>query len=331
MNAAEKKEERSLMVALGIILVVLVVLAIIGFVFMKPPAEIVQGQAEATAVRISGKLPGRIAVFFVDEGDYVKAGDTLVYIHSSMIEARLMQAQAMEDAAAAQNRKVDAGTRSQVVQSAYEMWQQAVAAQTIARKTYDRMESLYNQNVVSAQKRDEALAALQASTAAERAAKSQYDLALSGAQSEDRASAAALVAAAQGGIDEVMSVLDDRYLIAPCDGQIDEIYPHEGELVATGAPIMSLLKRDDMWVTFNVREEMLEGMPIGGDIEIEIPALGMKKAMARIYYSRDMGSYATWRATKPNGEWDSRTFQVKARPVDSVPDLRPGMTIIYKP
>lgn len=331
MNAAEKKEERSLMVALGIILAVLVVLAIIGFVFMKPPAEIVQGQAEATAVRISGKLPGRIAGFFVDEGDYVKAGDTLVYIHSSMIEARLMQAQAMEDAAAAQNRKVDAGTRSQVVQSAYEMWQQAVAAQSIARKTYDRMESLYNQNVVSAQKRDEALAALQASTAAERAAKSQYDLALSGAQSEDRASAAALVAAAQGGIDEVMSVLDDRYLIAPCDGQIDEIYPHEGELVATGAPIMSLLKRDDMWVTFNVREEMLEGMPIGGDIEIKIPALGMKKAMARIYYSRDMGSYATWRATKPNGEWDSRTFQVKARPVDSVPELRPGMTIIYKP
>lgn len=331
MSTEVKKEERSLMVTLGLIIATVAVLAIIGFLFIKAPAEIVQGQAEATSIRISGLLPGRVTQFYVNEGDHVKAGDTLVHIHSSTLEAKLMQAQAMETVAAAQNRKVDSGARTQVIQGAYELWQQAIAARTIAQKTYDRMEALYKKEVVSQQKRDEAFAAFQAADAAEKAAHSQYDLATSGAQSEDKASAAAMVTVAKGGVKEVESILQDQYLVAPCDGEIDEIYPNRGELVATGAPIMNLLRMDDVWVTFNVREEMLNELPIGQQISIMIPALNQKTIDATIFYSKDMGTYATWRATKPNGEWDSRTFQIKARPIDSIPNLRPGMTIIYTP
>ncbi|MCM1482817.1 MAG: efflux RND transporter periplasmic adaptor subunit [Muribaculaceae bacterium] len=328
-RAAEKKENRSLMVALAVVIVALIVFAIAGFVFLKEPDDILEGQADATSVKISGKLPGRVTEFFVKEGDMVKAGDTLVHIHSSLAEAKLMQAEGMETAAAAQNRKVDAGTRSQIIAAARDMVEQAKAAQEIARKTYERMQNLYEENVVSAQKRDEAKAAYDATTAAVGAAQSQYDLARAGAQQEDKTSAAAMVNVAKGGVAEVQSLLEDQYLTAPTDGQIDQIYPEVGELVSLGAPIMNLLKLSDKWMVFNVREEYLSQLKLGNEIEVMIPAMDKKKIKARIYYVRDKGNYATWHATKETGQWDSRTFEVKARPLDTVPDLRPGMTVVY--
>lgn len=330
-NTAEQRENRNLLVALLLLTVGAAVLAIIGFVFLKKPAEIIEGQAEATSVRVSGKLPGRVVELYVKEGDMVRAGDTLVHIHSSLAEAKLMQAEAMKQAAAAQNQKVDAGTRIQIVQTAEQMVAQAAAAKEIARKTYDRMETLFKENVVSAQKRDEAKAAYDAAVAAEGAARSQLALAKAGAQKEDKESAAAMVNVAQGGVAEVQSLLEDQYLTAPCDGQVDQVYPEVGELVALGAPIMNVLKINDKWITFNVREEYLNNMKLGQEIKVMIPALDKREIQARIYYVRDMGSYATWRATKATGEWDSRTFEVKARPVDTIADLRPGMTVVYNP
>jgi HlyD family secretion protein len=155
-------------------------------------------------------------------------------------------------------------------------------------------------------------------------------MAKQGAQKEDKASAQAMVGAATAGVSEVEAILEDQYLTAPCDGQIDVIFPNEGELVALGAPIMNVLKTDDKWVTFNVREEFLADMTIGKEITIMIPALGQKEIKAKIYYVRDLGSYATWHATKTTGDWDSKTFEVKARPTEQLTDLRPGMTVIYK-
>ena len=311
---AEKTENRSLMFGLLAVVGVTLLLAIIGFIFMRQPDEIIEGQADATSVRISGKLPGRVVELMVSEGDMVKAGDTLVHIHSSLAEARLMQAEAMENAAAAQNKKIDAGTRSQIISAAAELVAQAKAATTITRKTYERMQRLFEQGVVSEQKRDEAKAAYDAAAAAQQAAESQLSLARAGAQSEDKESAAALVNAARGGVAEVESLLEDQYLTAPCDGQIDQIYPETGELVSLGSPIMSLLKVADKWVTFNVRVGLPDHL----------------STSARIYYVRDMGSYATWRATKATGDWDSRTFEVKARTSEPLPDLRPGMTVLYR-
>jgi HlyD family secretion protein len=237
----------------------------------------------------------------------------------------------MTTAAKAQNRKVDAGARTQIIQSARDLWLQAQAAREIAQKTYNRMESLYVQGVVSAQKRDEAQAAYKAAQAAEDAAWNQYNLAQSGAQQEDKQSSAAMVTAAQGGEKEVEAILQDQYLLSPCNGIVDEIYPQQGELVALGAPIMSVLRGDDRWITFNVREELLNDLPLGKEIDVVIPALGEMETKAQVYYVRDMGDYAVWRATKATGEWDSRTFKIKARPIAVLPNLRPGMSVIYQP
>lgn len=325
----EKKENRRLMLAMGGVVFAVAVLAIIGFLFINKPAEILQGQAEATSVRVSGKLPGRILEFYVTEGQMVHKGDTLVHIHSSLAEAKMEQARSMEDAASALNKKVDSGTRPQIVQSALEVWKQAQAAEEIAAKTNKRMEALYADGVISAQKRDEAQAAYQAATAASAAARSQYELAKIGPQSEDRTQSAAMVGVARGGVAEVQAVLEDQYLTAPCDGQIDVIFPHVGELVSLGAPIMNVLRIDDKWVTFNVREDHLKNFTMDKVFKVYIPALD-KEAKVKIYYVRDMGAYATWHATKTTGDWDSKTFEVKARPEEQLPDLRPGMTVIYK-
>ncbi|MDE6160432.1 MAG: efflux RND transporter periplasmic adaptor subunit, partial [Muribaculaceae bacterium] len=253
----------------------------------------------------------------------------LIHIHSSLADAKLAQAEGMETVARSQNKKVDAGTRSQIIQAAADMLAQAQAAEQITQKTYTRMQNLYSEGVISEQKRDEAKATYDAAKAARSAAESQLSLARSGAQKEDKTSAAAMVEVAQGGVAEVQSLLEDQYLTAPCDGQIDQIYPHESELVSLGAPLMSLLKLQDKWITFNVREDMLNDFKLGNELEVMIPALDKKTVKAKIYYMRDLGSYATWQATKSVGEWDSKTFEVKARTEEDLPDLRPGMTVVY--
>lgn len=321
-------KDRMLILTIVVVLLVLAGLAIIGFLCIKPGPDTVQGQADATEIRISGKLPGRVVEIMVEEGDMVSEGDTLVRINSTLMDARLGQAEAMEDAASAANAKVDAGTRVQIINAAYELWQQAGAAVGITRKTYERMENLFEKGVVSEQKRDEAKAAYDAAVAGEAAAKSQYELAKAGAQKEDKEAAKAMVNVAKGGVNEVNALLEDQYLTAPCDGLITEIYPNVSELVATGAPIMTLQKNDH-WVVFNVRETLLKDIQLGTVIKIRIPALDVTTD-AKVYYIKDLGTYANWQATKATGDYDARTFQVKARPEKKIDNLRPGMSVILE-
>ena len=164
-SVQEKKANRALMVTMGVVVLAVAIIAIAGLLMMNHPDEVVEGQIEGTTVRVSGKLPGRVVEFFVEEGDTVAAGDTLVRIHSSVMEAQMTEARAMQQVAEAQNRKVDNGTRSQIIQAAADMVSQATAAVEITRKTYERMENLFREGVVSAQKRDEAKAAYDAAVA----------------------------------------------------------------------------------------------------------------------------------------------------------------------
>lgn len=319
-------KDKMLILTIIVILCVLAALAIFGFLCLKQGPDTVQGQADATEIRISGKLPGRVAELYVEEGTHVKAGDTLVRIHSTLVDARLDQAKAMENAAGAANRKVDAGTRSQIIEGARDIWRQAQAASGITKKTYDRMQNLFEKGVVSEQKRDEAKAAYEAALAGEAAARSQYELAKSGAQKEDKQASEAMLNVAKGSVKEVNAILEDQYLTAPCDGEITVIYPNVSELVATGAPIMSLQK-DDHWVVFNVRETLLKDIKMGSVLKVKIPALDITEDV-KVFYIRDLGTYANWQATKSTGDFDARTFQIKARPEKKIENLRPGMSVV---
>lgn len=319
-------KDKTLILTVLIVIVIVAAMAIVGFLTIKQGPDTIQGQGEATEIRISGKMPGRVAEFYVEEGSVVKKGDTLVRIHSSLLDARMEQARAMEDVASAADRKVDAGTRTQIIAAARDIWTQAQAAAGITKKTYDRMENLFREGVVSEQKRDEAKAAYDAAVAGEAAAKSQYELAKAGPQAEDKDAAKAMVNVAKGGINEVQAVMEDQYLTAPCDGRITVVYPNVSELVAMGAPIMSLQKNDH-WAVFNLRETSLKDITEGTRLKVRIPALDVETVMT-VFYIRDLGTYANWQATKSTGDFDARTFEVKARPEKEIKNFRPGMSVV---
>ena len=267
--------------------------------------------------------------YFVKEGDKVKAGDTLVILEAPDVMAKLSQAQAAEQAAQALNEKAQRGTRQEQLQAAYEMWQKAKAGVEIAEKSYNRVNRLFEQGVMSAQKRDEAKAQFDAMTATEKAARSQYEMAKNGAQREDKAAAAAQVERAKGAVAEVSSYIDETILTASADGEVTEIFPKAGELVGTGAPIMNVARLNDMWVTFNVREDFLKDFTVGNEISAFIPAFD-KEIKFKVTYMKDLGTYAAWKATKTTGQFDLKTFEVKAVPVERTDGLRPGMSAIIE-
>lgn len=326
---ADKSQHSNVLLAFFTLVAVIVIVSVIGFFTLGKGPEIIQGQAEATEYRVSSKVPGRILKYFVTEGDKVKAGDTLAILEAPDVMAKLLQAQAAEQAAMAMNQKANKGTRAEQLQAAFEMWQKAKAGLEIAEKSYKRVNNLYEQGVISEQKRDEAKAQYEAMKATEKAANAQYTMAKNGAQAEDKAMAAAQVERAKGAVAEVSSYINETYLVASADGEVTEIFPKVGELVGTGAPIMNVAQMDDMWVTFNVREDLLKDFTVGGEIKAYIPALE-KDAVLKVYYMKDLGSYAAWKATKTTGQFDLKTFEVRAKAVETVENLRPGMSAIIE-
>lgn len=325
-----KKSNKDLRVGLIGLIIVVGLIFIIGLYVYQPEKEIIQGEAVASEVRISGKVPGRIQQFLVEEGSQIHAGDTVVMIYSPELYAKLDQASAAEEAALAQNKKANKGARKELITGAYEMWQKANVGVDITKKSFDRVQRLYEKGVVSAQKRDETEAQYKAAVTTAAAAKSQYDMALAGAEQEDKEAALALVNRAKGAVREVESYLQETTLTSPISGEVSEIFPKQGELVGTGAPIMNIINLDDIWFTFNVREDLLGDMQKGAAFTVRIPALNNTTAEVKVTYLKSLASYATWRATKTSGQFDVKTFEVRARPVGKIKGLRPGMTALIE-
>lgn len=319
---------KHILVSFLIITGIIACVAIAGLFLTSGGPEIIQGQAEVTEYRVSSKVPGRILEFRVKEGDSVSAGDTLALLEAPEVIAKMEQARAAQAAAQAQNEKAMKGARQEQIQAAYELWQKAQAGVSIAEKSYKRVKNLYEQGVMPAQKLDEVTAQRDAAIATEKAAKAQYTMAKNGAEREDKLAAEALVNRAKGAVAEVESYIKETYLIASADGEVAEIFPKVGELVGTGAPIMNIAQLNDMWVTFNVREDLLEKLTVGSEFEAVVPALGNRAVQLKVYYIKDLGSYAAWKATKTTGQFDLKTFEVKAAPLHKVENLRPGMSVI---
>ena len=325
----EKDQHRNIILAIIGFVAVVIIVAAIGFLVIDRDQEIIQGQVEVTEYRVSSKVPGRILELRVKEGDYVKVGDTLAILDAPEVRAKMEQAQSAESAAAALELKAQNGARKEQIQGAYSVLQQAKAGLEIAEKSYNRVQRLFDEGVMSAQKSDEAYANYKAMEAQCKAAQSQYDMAVNGARMEDKLAAAAQVGRAKGAVNEVNSYIHETVQVAQMEGEVSDVYPKVGELVGTGSPIMSIAVMDDLWGTFNVREDELCGMQVGSEFEAFVPAFN-KTVKMKVYYLKDQGSYAVWKATKANGQYDLKTFEVKARPVEKLEGLRPGMSLIIK-
>jgi len=322
------RTKKYLITAFISVLIIVALISFLGMILLGNKPTILQGQIEATEIRISGKLPGRIDTFLVKEGQNVSAGDTLVIINSPEARAKYEQVNALENVAKYQNQKIDEGTRSQIIETMFQIWSKAKSDLQLAKTTYDRILTLYKDSVVTSQRKDEVEAIYKAAIANEKAAYQQYLMALNGAQKQDKESARSLVNAAKGTVNEVEALLQDAKLTAPESGQIASIYPKRGELVGAGTPIMSLVVLDDAHVVLNVREDFLPYFKIGKTFKGNVPALNKKEIIFKTNYISPLGSYATWRSTKQTGSYDLRTFELHALPTSPVEDLRPGMSVL---
>ena len=324
-----KEQHKSVMIALAVFCAVVIIVGLIGFFTIGSEKEIIQGQIEVEEYRVSSKVPSRVLRILVKEGDYVHVGDTLAILDAPDVVAKAKQAIGAENAAEAMSDMATAGARKEQIRGAYELWQQAKAGLDIAKKSYERVQRLFDEGVVSEQKRDEAYAQYKAYEAQEKAAKSQYDMAQNGARREEKAAAQDQVKRAQGAVDEVESYHKETIQIAQMEGEVSTIYPKVGELIGAGSPIMTISIMNDMWGAFNLREDQLKGMKIGDTFNAYVPAFDKEMEM-KVTSIKDEGSYATWKATKSNGQFDMKTFEVKATPINKFDGLRPGMSVIIR-
>lgn len=325
----QKKQHKSVLLGVVSFAAIIIIVGIIGALTIGTEKDYIQGQVDVSEYRVSSKVPGRILEIRVKEGDFVHAGDTLAILDAPEVEAKKVQAQSVENAAAAISDMAQEGARKEQVQGAFELWQQAKAGAEIYKKSYERVQRLFDEGVLSEQKRDEAYAQYKAYEAQEKAAKSQYDMAKNGAREQERRAAASQLGQAKGVVQEVSSYIHETVQIAQMDGEVANIYPKVGELVGTGSPIMTISLMNDMWGTFNVREDRLNGMKVGDTFTAFIPAFN-KDVELKVCSIKDQGSFATWKATKSNGQFDLKTFEVKARPVQKFEGLRPGMSLVVK-
>lgn len=320
---------KRILLMVAVFTLAIVAIGLIGTLAFKSEPEVIQGYVEVSEYRVSSKVPGRVLELRVKEGDYVKVGDTLAILDAPDVKAKLAQAQSAESAASAMDQMANNGARREQINGAFALLQQAKAGLDIAQKSYNRVQRLYDEGVMSAQKRDEAFANYKALEAQVKAAQSQYDMAVNGARREEKLAAAAQVNRAKGAVQEVNSYINETMQIAQKEGEVSDVFPKVGELIGTGSPIMNISILDDMWGTFNVREDQLNGMQVGSTITAFVPAFN-KEIEMKVYYIKDQGSYATWKATKANGQYDLKTFEVKARPIKPFEGLRPGMSLIIK-
>ncbi len=325
-----KENNKSLWAGLAVVIATVIIVMLVGLVAIRPQKELISGEADASEYRVSNMVPGHIDTLYVKEGDRVRKGDTLAHIASRQVDAKMLQAEAARSAASAQSRKAQAGARSQQKEMAYQVWQKAKAAEEVYRKSYERVKGLKEKGVVSAQQYDEVEAKYKVAQADCAAAEQQYLMAQEGAQREDIDAAAALVGRAGGAVAEVQSYLDDSYLIAPCDGEVVELFAKLGDLIGTGSPVVSILNMDDTWLFFAVREDRLKDINVGSTVQVRIPALGEQTYSCTVRKVQAMASYATWRATKTNGQYDVKSFDVKVVPIEHIESLKPGMTAILE-
>lgn len=309
-----------------IVIAVIVVFAFIGWFVLKPSPYIMQGEVEATSYKVSSKVPGRVDSLVAKRGEVVRKGDFLYRISSPEVYAKLEQAEAARTAAAAVQSKVDKGARDQQKQQAYEAWQAAESQADLAQRTYERVRNLYRDGVVPLQKLDEAEALMKTAQNNATALRAGYDMAVEGAEREDKQAAAAVVAQAGGAVSEVESYVSDINQYAPVDGEISSVISENGELVGTGYPVVTVVDLSDVWVVFNVKETMLPKLKIGTKITGYFPALDKSYPLTITYMAAE-ASYATWAATRTSGEFDIKTFEIHARPESNIQDIRPGMTV----
>ena len=312
---------------IGLIVLTILVLLII-FAVKSNNQMIIQGEIDTKTVDLSSKITGRVKEIKVQKGDTVKKGDILVILDTPDIEAKSAQADAAIELAQSKELEVNNGARSEQRTMALNALNRAKSDLALAEKTYNRVKNLNNEGVVSNQKADEAFTMYQKAKQDVLIAQNNYNMIESGSRYEDKLMASANVKKAKSTKNEVQSYLKENVIKSPIDGQITDLSVEEGELVGAGYTIITIVDLNDNWVVFNLREDMLPKIKMGTEFFVKVPAIGKKPIKVKVNYISAMGNFATWRATKIRGDFDMKTFEIHAKPVEPNSDLRAGMSVI---
>lgn len=290
----------------------------------------ITGLVDATEVDVASKVPGRVKQLFVREGDTVTAGQPLVAIAGEDIQAKVGQVEAAIGAARARLTLARNGARSEEKEQAKRAADAARHQLELAEKIHERTAALVPAGGVPPARMDEVDAQLALARDNLDIARARQELVEKGARREEVEALEALVRQAEGSLAEVQSYRDELAQEAPTAGEVAKIVLHEGELAATGYPILTLVRTDDPWFSFAVREDLLAGLRVGTAIRVEVPALG-RTVEATVFQLAPLGDFATWKATAEKDGFDLKSFEVKARPTARVEGLRPGMTARWTP
>jgi HlyD family secretion protein len=311
------------------IVVAVTVAAIVGlsvWYLVRGQPLLVQGEVDATRFDMAARVDGRVAEIPVNRGQDVAAGAVLVKIDNPETLAQRNQAMTAELVAGAQLAHINAGTRVEQIAARKAALDRAEAAVVLAQKTYDRINKLTGLGHTSVADLDKATDSLDESQRAADQAKSAYDEAVNGYTKEEREIAEATVKKAVADTKQVQSIIDQMVVCAPVASQVYQRNVEPGEYVSPGVPLITLIDLNDMWVHFDLREDLVKTLKVGDRFNVRIPALGDREITVEVRLIATKGEYASWRATRATGDFDLRTFSIRAYPVDKVAGLRPGMS-----
>jgi HlyD family secretion protein len=312
------------------IIVTVLVSAIFGlslWYLVQPQPLLVQGEADATRIDIAARVEGRVAKRPVSRGENVAAGAVLYVIDNPELLTSLREAEAAKTVAAAELAHIQAGTRAEVIAQRKAAVDSAAANLTLAQHTYGRTKQLVADGHSPQQRLDEVADQLEVAQRSSDQAKLAYQEAVAGPTKEERGVAHANVVKAQASIDTIKAQVDELVVRAPVASQVYQIGAELGDYVSPGVPLLSLVDLTDVWLRFNLREDLVKGLKVGDRFQMHVPALGNRLITAAVKFIAPKGEYAGWRATRATGDFDLRTFEVRAYPVELIPELRPGMSV----
>ena len=323
------RERKTSLSTVPSIVITAVVVAIVGlsvWYLVRGQPLLVQGEVDATRFDMAARVDGRVAEIPVDRGQNIAAGAVLVRIDNPETLAQKNQAMTAELVAAAQLAHINAGTRAEEIAARKAALERAEAAVLLAQKTYDRINKLTGLGHASVADLDKATDSLDESQRGADQAKSAYDQAVNGYTKEEREIAEATVKKAIADTKQVQSIIDQMVVYAPVASQVYQRNVEPGEYVSPGVPLITLIDLNDMWVHFDLREDLVKTLKVGDRFKVRVPALGDGEITVEVRLIATKGEYASWRATRATGDFDLRTFSIRAYPVDKVAGLRPGMS-----
>ena len=311
------------------IIVGVIVAAIAGlsiWFLVRPQPLLVQGEVDATRLDIAARIDGRVADIPVTRGENVAAGAVLVRIDNPENIAKREQAVAGKVVADAQLANINAGTRPEVIAARKAALERAQASVVLAQKTYDRISQLAEHGNAPQARLDQVTDTLHENQRAADQAKSAYEQAVNGYTAEERQIAVANVQRAVSDIAAVQSIIDQMVITAPLAAQVYKRNVEPGEYISPGVPLVTLIDLNDLWIHFDLREDLVRTLKVGDRFAVRIPALADRRITVEVKLIATKGEYASWRATRATGDFDLRTFSIRAYPVEQVPELRPGMS-----